>query len=72
MRGERSARPPLFTLSLFHLFTFSPLKRPIPHATGRSDCRQKCRERGYYHLHRQLNDPLLLHTRIPFASEEHG
>ena len=54
-------RATFFTFSPFHLFTFSPLKRSIPHTTGRSYRRQKCRERGYYHLHRKLNHTLLLH-----------
>ena len=40
----------------------------IPHTTGRSDRRQKCRERSYYHLHRQLNHTLLFHTLISFSS----
>ena len=43
----------------------------LPHATGRSDRRQKCRERGYYHLHRQLNDPLLLHLLNSFLVLSH-
>ena len=33
--------------------------RSIPHATRGRDGRQKCRERGYYYLHRNLNKPLL-------------
>ena len=37
---------------------------------GRNGRQEGC-ERGYYDLHRNLNDPLL-HTRILFASEEHG
>ena len=31
----------------------------MPHTRGRCDGRQKGRERGYYYLHRNLNDPLL-------------
>ena len=31
-----------------------------PHATRCAECREECRERGYNHLHRQLNDSLLL------------
>ena len=43
------------------------------HATGSAQCRQECRERSYYHLHRQLNHSLFLHTRILiFASDSHG
>ena len=36
----------------------------MAHATGRCDGRQEGRERGYYHLHRNLNDTLL-HTLPP-------
>ena len=46
---------------------------PLAHARGGANGREECCERGYYHLHRQLNDALFLHTRILFfASEEHG
>ncbi len=48
--------------SPFHPFTFSPLKRSSAHTARRTQCREECRERSYYHLHRQLNDPLLLHN----------
>ena len=37
-------------------------ERPVSHATRRGECREECCERGYYHLHRQLNDPFLRHT----------
>ena len=37
------------------------LERAAAHAAGRGNRRQKCRERGYYYLHRHLNNPLL-HT----------
>ena len=37
------------------------LEWPVTHATRGRDGRQECRERGYYHLHRHLND-FLLHT----------
>jgi hypothetical protein len=43
-------------------------ERAVAHATGGAQCRQEGCERGYYHLHRQLNDPLLLHTLISFSS----
>ena len=43
-------------------FPSSPLERSVPHARGRANRRQECCERGYYHLHRQLDDPLLLHN----------
>ena len=62
-----------YILMAMSLLTFSwPCRYLHPdgamsHATGSPDCRQKCRERGYYHLHRQLNDPLFLHTS-PFFS----
>ena len=39
----------------------------MAHATGGAQCCQKRRERGYYHLHRQLNDPLLLHSSMCFS-----
>ena len=52
-----------FPFSLAYAAWLIP-KRPNSHATGRSNRRQKCCERGYYHLHRQLNHSLLLHTRI--------
>ena len=35
--------------------------RPVAQARGSADGRQEGRERGYYHLHRQLDDALLLH-----------
>ena len=44
------------------------LKWPVAHTTRRADRRQECRERGYYHLHRQLDDLLLLHTIFRFFS----
>ena len=37
------------------------LERAAAHAAGRGNRRQKCRERGYYYLHRNLNNPFL-HT----------
>lgn len=55
MRDERSARPSL------HPFTFSPLKRSSAHTARRTQCREEGRECSYYHLHRKLNNPLLLH-----------
>ena len=42
------------------------LKWPVAHTTRRADRRQEGRERGYYHLHRQLDDLLLLHTIFVF------
>ena len=35
--------------------------RPVAQARRGADGRQEGRERGYYHLHRQLDDALLLH-----------
>ena len=61
--GSLPLRSGLFTFSLYFASWLIP-KRPYPHATGRTNRRQKCCERGYYHLHRQLNHSLLLHTRI--------
>ena len=40
--------------------------RPVAHARGGADGRQEGRERGYYHLHRQLDDTLFLHTIFVF------
>ena len=40
--------------------------RPVAQARGGADGRQEGRERGYYHLHRQLDDTLLLHTIFVF------
>ena len=59
-QNERGAAPAATPLS-----PFRPLDRAQAHATGRAQCRQKRRERGYYHLHRQLNHPLLLHHFTP-------
>ena len=46
----------------YRSFTFLPLKRSVAHTAGRAQRRQESRERSYYHLHRQLNDALLLHN----------
>ena len=35
--------------------------RPVAQARGGADGREEGRERGYYHLHRQLDDTLFLH-----------
>ena len=37
--------------------------RSVTHTTGRGNRRQEGRERGYYNLHRNLNNPLL-HTLV--------
>ena len=37
------------------------LEGAAAHAAGRGNRCQKCRERGYYYLHRNLNNPFL-HT----------
>ena len=39
---------------------------PVAYARGGADGREECCERGYYHLHRQLDNTLFLHTRILF------
>ena len=44
----------------------SQCERSMTQATRCADRRQKSRERGYYHLHRQLNNSLLLHNLPPF------
>ena len=36
--------------------------RPVAQARSSADGRQEGRQRGYYHLHRQLDDALLLHS----------
>ena len=41
--------------------------RPVAQARSGADGRQEGRERGYYHLHRQLDDTLLLHTIFVFS-----
>ena len=38
----------------------------MPHATRGGDCRQEGGERGYYNLHRNLNQTLLSHTLSTF------
>ena len=35
------------------------LERTVAHAARGGDGRQEGRERGYYYLHRNLNDPFL-------------
>ena len=47
----------------FYLFTFLLLKRSVSHAARSRDGRQEGRERGYYHLHPNLNNSLF-HTLI--------
>jgi len=54
--------PPLFSLDL--LCQLSTVNYLQVHATGSSQCRQECRERSYYNLHRQLNKFLLLHDNL--------
>ena len=48
-----------FPLSIFHYPLSIALQGPQAHATGGGDGRQEGRERGYYNLHRNLNNPLL-------------
>jgi hypothetical protein len=43
----------------------------MPHTTRGTNRRQKCRERGYYHLHRQLDHTLLFHD-VLIRFEEKG
>ena len=38
----------------------------MPQATRCRDGRQEGRERGYYHLHRKLNNPLSFHCLFSF------
>jgi len=38
------------------------LERPITHTARRCDGREEGGERGYYYLHRNLNETLLLHS----------
>ena len=51
------------------LLRFPPtrLERASAHTTRRTDRREESRERGYYDLHRQLYNPLLLHDLPPFS-----
>ena len=39
------------------------------HAAGGGNGRQEGRERGYYNLHRNLHNPIRLHTHLLFTSE---
>ncbi len=39
--------------------------RAVSRATGGCDGRQEGRERGYYHLHRYLNESFLSHNSPP-------
>ena len=48
------------------------LERSVAHARGGADGRQEGCERGYYHLHRQLDDLLFLHTIFRFYSVVRG
>jgi len=59
------AQASLTLLSLNRSLHFSKADRPMPHATRGRDGRQECRERGYYHLHRNLNN--LLHSTSIFS-----
>ena len=58
----------------FYLMLSSDLQpnRTVAHATRSPNRRQECRERGYYHLHRQLDDLLFLHTIFRFFSVVRG
>ena len=38
------------------------INRTCTHATRGGECRQEGGERGYYHLHRKLNQALLRHN----------
>ena len=51
---------------LSHYGNLLPLKRSVPHATRGRDGRQEGRERGYYYLHRNLDDSLLHNFRCFF------
>ena len=55
--------------AIFHYWL--RLKRSVAHATRGRDGRQKCRERGYYNLHRHLNNSLF-HTLPPFLRYSRG
>ena len=50
---------------------FSEPYRSLTHTTRRTYRRQECCERGYYHLHRQLYDSLLLHGSMLFLLLEY-
>ena len=49
-------------LADFFVISFSECDRAVAHATRRGDGRQEGGERGYYNLHRNLNQSLLLHN----------
>ena len=42
----------------------SDIQRAVAHATRGGECGQEGGERGYYHLHRNLNQALLLHCLL--------
>ena len=42
--------------------------RALSHTARCSNRRQECRERSYYHLHRQLNHTLFFHYLPPFCA----
>ena len=46
---------------------YSECYRAVAHTRGGADGREECCERGYYHLHRQLNYFLLLHDSMCFS-----
>ena len=54
--------------TLMQLVSCSECDWPVTHATGRTDRREECCERGYYDLHRQLNHSLFLHNSSFFSA----
>jgi hypothetical protein len=55
-----------FTFLPFYFFTFLKHYRSVAHARRSRNGRQKCCERGYYNLYRNLNKSVRLHTLILF------
>ena len=55
----------LFTLHRRQPILHSSLSEgPIPHTTRGCNRRDERRERSYYHLHRNLNNPIPFHSRV--------
>ena len=40
----------------------SEVEWSVTHAARSGECREECCERGYYHLHRKLNEAFLVHS----------
>ena len=49
---------------------FSERDGAVAHATGSAQCREECCERGYYNLHRQLDESFLFHNLRIYLSKD--